>query len=132
MNAMNPTQSEMIMARYKRIEREADDLGRVIGVRKLRPSEQTKLTGMTPDLAGSGEHITPDGVKHFVPDRLPLAIAAAVCEINSAPIPFPRTRGELDAVFDMLDAEGLAAASRALAKLQTAETQVDSKETAKN
>lgn len=135
MSATNPTQSEIILARYKRIEREADDFGRVIGVRKLRPSEQTKLAGMTPDLDGISVVVGPDGEKHNVSVRLPLAIAAAVCEINNAPIPFARTRGELDAVFDMLDEEGLAAASRAIAKLSKQSSDApaaDSKETAKN
>ena len=40
------TESETKLARYKTIEKEADAWGRVIGVRRLKPSEKTKLTGL--------------------------------------------------------------------------------------
>lgn len=112
------TQSEIIIARYKRVEREADALGRLIGVRKLKPSEQTKVAGYTADLTGSDEIIRPDGTKISFPHRMPLAVAAAVCEIDSMPIPFAKSRAELDAIYDRLDEEGLEAASRAMARLQ--------------
>lgn len=111
-------QSEVILARYKRKEMESDALGRVITVRKLRPSEQTKIAGMTSDLTGADELIGPQGEKVMMPHRIPLTVAACVCEIDGIMIPFPKTRQELDAVYDRLDAEGLAAASAAIARLQ--------------
>ena len=112
------TQSEVILARYKRVEREADSLGRLIGVRRLKPSEQSKVSGYTADLTGYDEVTTQDGQKINFPHRMPLAVAAAVCEIEGSPIPFARNRGELDAIYDRLDVEGLSAASRAVARLQ--------------
>jgi hypothetical protein len=111
------TQSEIILERYRRVEKEADDLGRLIGVRKLRPSEQTKVAGYTSDLSGSDEFVGPKGEKILMPHRMPLAVAAAVCEIDGMPIPFAKSRAELDAIFERLDEEGLAAASRAIARL---------------
>lgn len=111
------TESEAKLARYNTIEKEADDFGRLIGVRRLKPSEQTKVAGMTSDLTGSDEVAGSENEKVFVPHRLPLLIAAAVCMIDEARIPFPRNRGELDAIYDRLDAEGLAAASRAMVRL---------------
>jgi hypothetical protein len=124
-------QSEVIIARYKRVEKEADELGRLIGVRRLKPSEQTKVAGYTSDLSGSDELTAPDGRKIFMPHRMPLAVAAAVCEIDGQPIPFAKSRAELDAIFDRLDEEGLAAASRAIARLQV-DAVTDPKDTAKN
>ena len=38
--------------RYTESAQEADDFGRLIVVRRLRPSEQAKIEGMTVDLAG--------------------------------------------------------------------------------
>lgn len=111
------TESEVIKARYSTVEKEADALGRVIGVRRLKPSEQTKVAGMCSDLIGGDEVTSESGEKVMIPHRLPLLIASAVCLINDSPIPFPRSRGELDAVFDRLDAEGLAAAGKAMARL---------------
>lgn len=111
------TESEVIKARYSTVEKEADALGRVIGVRRLKPSEQTKVAGMCSDLVGGDEVTSETGDKVTIPHRLPLLIASAVCLINESPIPFPRSRGELDAIFDRLDAEGLAAAGKAMARL---------------
>jgi hypothetical protein len=111
-------QSELILERYKRREKEADKLGRLIVVRKLRPSEQTKIAGMCADLTGADELIGPNGEKVLVPHRIPLTVAASVCEIDGVMIPFPKNRGELDAIYDRLDAEGLAAASAAIARMQ--------------
>ena len=113
-----PTESEVKLQRYNTIEREADEWGRIIGVRRLKPSEQSKIAGMTGDLTGTDEIIYqetgevtkfPHNVKHF--------LAAAVCEVDSLPIPFPRNRGELDAILDRLDNEGLAAATKALVRI---------------
>jgi hypothetical protein len=114
-------ESERILARYKQIEREPDVLGRVIGVRRLRPSEVTRVNEMTPTLTGAEAVDDGDGKSIEVSHRLPLLIAASVREIQdegeTAHIPFPRNRGELNAIFDRLDNEGLAAASTAFARL---------------
>jgi hypothetical protein len=40
-----PTESEIKVARYQKVEKEPDGLGRVIGVRRLKPSEQTRVAG---------------------------------------------------------------------------------------
>jgi hypothetical protein len=127
-----PTESEIKLSRYNKVEREADDFGRLIGVRRLRPSEQTKAAGFTADLSGSDEILDEHGNKILVPHRLPLMIAATVCEIDGHPVPFPKTRGELDAIYDRLDAEGIAAAGRAATRLQQGDedspkNQVDAK-----
>jgi hypothetical protein len=116
-----PTESEIKLARYNKVEREADKFGRLIGVRRLKPSEQTKAAGLTADLSGSDEVLSETGEKILVPHRLPLMIAATVCEIDGDPIPFPRSRGELDAIYDRLDVEGLAAAGTAATRLNQAE-----------
>ena len=134
------TESETILARYKSVEKEADALGRVIGVRRLKPSEQTKVTGMTPDLTGHDDFEDIDaetgektGKTFPVSNRTPLIIAASVCEIDDARIPFPRNRAELDAIFDRLDAEGLAAATAAFVRLiQRTTSSTSGLETAKN
>ena len=57
------TESEILLARYKAVEKEADTLGRVIGVRRLKPSEQTKVAGYCPELTGYDEVEGPDGNK---------------------------------------------------------------------
>ena len=112
------TESEIILARYRQVEKEADVLGRVIGVRRLKPSETTKVASMTADVTGSDDVIGENGEKTAVQHRLPLMIAAAVCMIGETHIPFARNRAELDAIYDRLDSEGLSAAARALARLQ--------------
>lgn len=111
------TESEVILARYKTVEKEADSFGRVIGVRRLKPSEQAKIAGMCSDLAGNDEVIGPDGEKVQIPHRMPLLIASTVCMIDGTHIPFPRDRRELDAIYDRLDQEGITAAGTALARL---------------
>lgn len=112
------TESEVRLQRYKQIEKEGDTLGHVIGVRRLKPSEQTRAMSFTADVTGSDEYEGPGGKKITIPHRMPLMVAAAVCEIDGIPIAFPRNRGELDSIYDRLDEEGLAAASKAMAKLQ--------------
>ena len=126
------TESEIKIARYKTVEKEADDFGRVIGVRRLKPSEQTKVAGMTADLTGSDELMNEDGTKFMVPHRMPLLIASAVCLIDENPIPFARNRGELDAIYDRLDVEGLAAAGRAMMRLNVTEAMAEPVDEAKN
>lgn len=111
------TETEVKLARYSEIIKEADDFGRLIGVRRLKPSEQTKLAGMTSDLSGSDEMSNENGEIVHVPHRMPLMLAASVCMINEDHIPFPRNRGELDAIYDRLDVEGLSAAGKGNIKL---------------
>jgi hypothetical protein len=53
------TESEIILARYKAVEKEADAFGRVIGVRRLKPSEQTAVAGFCSDLSGYDEVVGP-------------------------------------------------------------------------
>lgn len=126
------TESEVKLARYSETIKEADDFGRVIGVRRLKPSEQTKIAGMTSELFGYDEMIDDAGNKHQVSHRMPLLLAAAVCQIDDSLIPFPRNRGELDAIFDRLDAEGLKAAGRAWVKLNPADIEINPKVESKN
>src|SRR5580693_6510193 len=110
------TPSEERLQRYRQIEREADALGRLIGVHRLTISQQLKIEEMTPALDGWTTLTDKDGADVKIPRRsLPL-IAAAVCEMDNNPIPFPRTRGELDAILDRLDSEGIAAASLAFGR----------------
>lgn len=97
------TASEEIKARYSKIERESDALGRIIGVKKLRPAQQLRIAEM---IAVSDEGC-----------RATFMIAASVCELDNLPLLFPRNRGELDSVLDILDREGMDAASKATAKL---------------
>lgn len=116
------TESEIRLARYRKHEREADALGRVIEVRRLRPSELTKLQGMTAELTGFDEAEVADETtgqprKVQISHRMPLMIAAAVCAIDGQLIPFPKSRGELDSIYDRLDAEGIASAGIAIARL---------------
>lgn len=111
------TESEAKLARYSETVKEADAFGRVIGVRRLKPSEQTKIAGMTSELAGSDEMQNEKGIKIQVPHRMPLILASAVCSIDDSHIPFPRNRAELDAIYDRLDVEGLEAAGKAWLKL---------------
>lgn len=131
------TESEVRASRYSETKKEADDLGRVIGVRRLRPSEQAKIVGMTQDLSGTDEvpvvdPTTGEEKKITVIHRAPLILAASVCLINESPIPFPRNRGELDAIYDRLDAEGLQAAAKAYRLLTEKDPVVDVTVEAKN
>lgn len=129
------TESEAKTARYSRVEKEADDFGRVIGVRRLKPSEQKKVLGMTDDLSGDEEIRTTDQESGepttlYLPRRFDHLVAASVCEIDDVKIPFPKTRGELDSMLDRLDNEGIKAASLAFARIVTSEpslTKEDSK-----
>jgi hypothetical protein len=112
---MTPT--EEYTERYKQIERHSDTIGRVIGVHRLRMSQQMKISEMTPGLEGTTEVTTLEGEVITISRRsLPL-IAAAVCEIDGIPIPFPKSRGELDSIMDRLDEPGILAAIEASNKL---------------
>lgn len=101
---MNET-LEKIKARYAAIEREADGFGRLIGVRRLRPSEQVKIMEMTVNR-------DPETIGY-------LNICASVCEVDGLPIIFPKNRDELDATVNMLDQEGVSAASTAMVRLRS-------------
>jgi hypothetical protein len=113
--------SEEIAARaerYNRVEREADVLNRIIGIRRLKPSEEMRITGMTADLDGFEQATGEDGNPVKIAKRAPFIVAAMVCEVEGIPFTFPRTRGELDAVYDRLDREGIEAAMRAYIRLE--------------
>jgi hypothetical protein len=126
------TESEIKLARYSTVEKEADKFGRVIGVRRLKPSEQVKVSGFTAELTGSDEVLSDTGDKVLIPHRMPLLIASAVCMIDEARIPFPRSRSELDAIYDRLDSEGIAAAGIALVRLSGTDTVENGLDEAKN
>lgn len=124
------TESDVKTARYRKTEKQADKFGRIIGVRRLKPSEQSKIAGMTTDLAGSDEVMvanpeTHEEIKVLIPHRAPLLLAASVCLISDdqgdMPVSFPRTRAELDAIYDRLDVEGLIAAGEAMVRLNADE-----------
>lgn len=118
------TPSEELISRYSRIERFTDAFGRLIGVRKLKISQQTKVSEYTPNLEGVSEVTMTDeeGREKVVQiaRRTQMLIAAAVCEIDNVHIPFPKSRGELDAIADRLDEEGLVAAMTAYARFHPA------------
>ena len=129
------TASEEILNRYRHIERAADSRGRIIGVRRLRPSEQSKIVGMTADLGGFDllpnleDESKPTRLSH----RMPLMMAASVVEVDGNPIAFPRNRAELDAVYDQLDAEGLEAIVHCATRLgETLIAEAARREAAKN
>jgi hypothetical protein len=119
------TESEVKLARYSEVIKTPDAFDRVIGVRRLKPSEQTKLSGMTPELTGYDEATNDKGEPIRIPHRMPLVVAAAVCYISDsqgeAHISFPRNRGELDAIYDRLDGEGIKAAGNGFGKLMSAD-----------
>ena len=113
--------SEEIKARaerYNRVEKAADTMGRLIGVRRLKPSEEMRLTGITSDLDGFETSVDSKGEPMRIAKRAPFAVAAMVCEIDGIPFTFPKTRGELDAVYDRLDREGIEAAMSAYIKME--------------
>lgn len=128
------TESEVKLARYAAREKEADAFGRIITIRRLKPSEQTRISGMVADLTGfedtEVEVTDPETGKvsterRQVPRNAPLVIAAMVCEISdgqhSIAVSFPKGRAELDAIFDRLDVEGLEAATKAAQRLIAAD-----------
>lgn len=124
------TPSEEFVQRYTKIEREADSLGRLIGVRRLKPSQQARITEMTPGLDGETEmkvldEATGQEKTISISRRLQITLAAAVCEMDNNPIPFPKTRGELDAIYDRLDREGIEATMIAYGRLFPAKAAED-------
>ena len=125
--------------RYNESAQATDVFRRVIVVRRLRPSQQSKIEGMMHDLAGSIE-VTDEatGKKGHIPRATRHFIAAAVREIYDVDgvhkvYPFPNSRAELDAVFDYLDNEGVDAAGEALFTLMLKNpSQAETREEAKN
>lgn len=104
--------------RYNKAETTADSLGRIISVRRLKPSERTRVEEMTPGL--SGTEIVVDGAtgeQIEISRRFQMILAASVCAVDDIPITFPKSRPELDSMLDKLDEEGLAAAIQAFIKL---------------
>ncbi len=112
------TPAEEYTLRYTRTERESDALGRVIVVRRLKPSQEVHLRA----LAGTDDEAI----------FQPLFVAASVVSLDGAPMTFPKSRAELDAVLDALDKEGLNAGIVALMRLRgvaspTADVRADAK-----
>jgi hypothetical protein len=97
------TASEEILARYRKTESVADTLGRIITVRRLRPSQQVAIMRM----AESGSESVVAA----------LTSAASVMKIDEDVISFPKTLAEASAIMDRLDQEGLTAATTAYLKL---------------
>jgi hypothetical protein len=85
-----------------------------IEVRQLEPSEIDRIHMMTAGLSGDVKVTSADGEEVHLPYRLPFIIAASVGMIDGEPMPFPRSRRELDAIYDLLDIDGLAAAAALL------------------
>lgn len=130
------TESQIKLERYAKVEREADDFGRVIGVRRLKPSESARVGAMIADIVGHedikyNDQETGEEKQFQIPNRMPFIVAASVCEIDSVKIPFSKSRGELDAIYDRLDTEGITAAAKAYGRLVGSDTGL-AEEDAKN
>lgn len=120
--------SEEIKARaerYSRVEREADTIGRLIGVRRLKPSEQVQVEEWSPNLDGYSTEKDEFGNEFSVPRRFRLFVASAVCELDGNPVPFPKSRGELNSILNSLDTEGIQAAVKGLVRLNEGDKPVD-------
>lgn len=120
------TASEEITARYTTVEKEGDAFGRLICVKRIKGSQRLRVLGMTSDLAEATQPMPNQEWKEgdpqdkqlvHVPIQSLMVIAASVCEIDGVPIPPAKNRPELDAIYDRLDDEGLAAAAVALHRL---------------
>jgi hypothetical protein len=128
---------ELRRARYGTTESELDVFGRLIGVRRMKPSEVAHFNSMTQDLSGYDEVEDEEGKPVKILHRMPLFLAASVREItdhegNKVQVPFPRNRAELDAIFDRLDQEGISAATAAFGRLPGVSLDGDQVEAAKN
>lgn len=124
------TKTEEIEARrakYNRIERAVDEMGRTIGVKMLKPSQRTRVEELAPGLDGYNVIVDDDrasktyGRELKIPKIVNLMVAAAVCEIDGSPITFAKNRPELDAILDRLDTEGLTAANEAMSRFYVEE-----------
>lgn len=127
------TESEVKLARYSQKEKEVDKFDRIIVVRRLKPSERLKVSGMAADNFSGGDKIkNAEGEDYEVPHVLGLIVAASVCQIDEMHIPFPRNIGELMAIYDRLDIEGIEAAGKAMMRLMATETVIDAEVESKN
>lgn len=128
--------SEEIEARHKKYsatQTAADSLGRLISVRRLKPSQQLTIEGLASDLMGSMVIIDPStGREIEVPRNMPLKLAATVVEIDGNPVTFPKTRPELNALLDRLDDEGMGAVAEALSKFGVPDSVEDVEAQTKN
>jgi hypothetical protein len=128
--------SAQILARkasYDRIERASDESGRVIGVKRLKPSQQLRIREMAPGLDGTVTVFDEKSGKLVEVAKItPLIIAASVAEIDQIPVSFPKSRAELDAMIDALDDDGLTAATTALSKFAPVEGEDSGVDEAKN
>lgn len=112
------TASEEYLNRYKQVEKASDSLGRLFTVGRLRPSQQIRINEMTPNLEGDSEIVdNATGKTYQMPRRAMPLLAAAVRMIDEDHIPFPRTRGELDAIIDRIDEPGFVAILEASGRL---------------
>lgn len=117
------TPKEEVLARYRQVEHATDATGRLIGVRRLKVSQQIKVQELTPFLEGMSDITDAEGKVLSIARRSIPLIAASVCEIDGNHYPFPRTRAELDFIMDVLDEEGISAAVRAFGTLVTPKTE---------
>jgi hypothetical protein len=111
------TPAQEYTSRFKQIEREPDSLGRIIGVGRLRISQQVMISEMTPALDGETEMNSGTGRAFKMSRRAVPVVAASVREIDGHALPFPKTRRDLDGRMDLLDEPGIQAAVVALARL---------------
>jgi hypothetical protein len=124
------TPAQEYTSRFKEIEREADSLGRIIGVGRLRISQQVKVAEMTPGLDGDSEMTGPNGATFSISRRSIPVIAASVREVDGNPVSFPKTRQDLDGRMDLLGEPGIQAAVVALARLGGAQKEAVEEEPA--
>lgn len=121
MSDVLPTKEEIKQRkkdRYGKRAAHADEWGRIIEVRPLRPSEQLRIMKMI-----ESEDANLRGM---------CSIAATVTKIGEADIPFPRTFEDLCATVDELDNEGMEAVGAALRKLNPSKGEADEDVSAKN
>ena len=105
-------------AEFDKVEHVVDTFGRDIGVKRLRPSQQLKIEELAGALTGTTTIMDDNSGKTFeVPRRMPLILASSVASVDGNPVPFPKSRVEIDSVLDMLMDEGLTAVMEGLGKL---------------
>ena len=92
-----------IRKKYAKSESVADELGRILRVQRLDPSQKLAILEMT------------DSQREDV--ILQLILTASVRFVDDIAVPFPKTRAELNMTMRMLDEEGLQAVVKAYEKL---------------
>ena len=107
-----------IRAKYAKTEKVVDKYGRIITIRLLTISQRTDIRKW----AGTDDAAV----------QAPMLFSASVCAINDLPYTFPKTEGELKAVMDMLDDDGMLSIARAYQKLVPDTTEEEDIEAAKN